>query len=171
MDAGQPAGPVGPFSNAATGGSGGAASAAGDHNGNSSGSDIATMGALAAAGAGAAEAAPDGGVVSVCGLCNMRRADLRAPCGHKFHAREWLSCHVMSCHIMRGSTWRNSQPGTLFNESIITRTSESVVLEGGSLAQPSPLDRRDFFLFFFFEAARAHLVADGRALLHPLFVA
>lgn len=33
--------------------------------------------------------APDRAVVSVCGLCNMRRADLKGPCGHKYHAREF----------------------------------------------------------------------------------
>lgn len=26
---------------------------------------------------------------AVCDLCNVRRADLRGPCGHKYHAREW----------------------------------------------------------------------------------
>lgn len=25
---------------------------------------------------------------AVCDLCNVRRADLRGPCGHKYHARE-----------------------------------------------------------------------------------
>lgn len=28
---------------------------------------------------------------AVCDLCNVRRADLRGPCGHKYHARELLS--------------------------------------------------------------------------------
>ena len=27
---------------------------------------------------------------AVCDLCNVRRADLRGPCGHKYHAREFL---------------------------------------------------------------------------------
>lgn len=100
MSAGHPAGTAGSFSSpntTAAGRSGGAAAAVtGDHNNSigsnsRSGSDFATMGALTAAtgaGAGARVASPDGGVVSVCSLCNMRRADLRAPCGHKFHARE-----------------------------------------------------------------------------------
>lgn len=26
---------------------------------------------------------------AVCDLCNVRRADLRGPCGHKYHAREF----------------------------------------------------------------------------------
>lgn len=27
---------------------------------------------------------------AVCDLCNVRRADLRGPCGHKYHAREFI---------------------------------------------------------------------------------
>lgn len=26
---------------------------------------------------------------AVCDLCNVKRADLRGPCGHKYHAREY----------------------------------------------------------------------------------
>lgn len=38
---------------------------------------------------------------AVCDLCEVRRADLRGPCGHKYHARESKgeSCY----HICRGS--------------------------------------------------------------------
>eukprot|EP00903_Cladosiphon_okamuranus_P019592 g18019.t1 len=112
MNAGHPAGTAGslpnPNPNATAGGSGGAR--AGDHNnigsnGNSrssSGSDIASMGALTAAvggGLGVGVAAPDGGVVSVCSLCNMRRADLRAPCGHKFHARCIYAMPINRCPV------------------------------------------------------------------------
>lgn len=60
--------------------------------------------------------APDRAVVNVCDLCNMRRADLRGGCGHKYHARKSVCLLACSrrrgwCPVFRGSlvgvdSWR-----------------------------------------------------------------
>lgn len=34
---------------------------------------------------------------AVCDLCNVRRADLRGPCGHKYHARESPRSLLLAC--------------------------------------------------------------------------
>ncbi|CAM9187630.1 unnamed protein product [Ectocarpus fasciculatus] len=43
--------------------------------------------------------APDRAAVSVCDLCNMRRADLRGPCGHKYHARCIYAMPITRCPV------------------------------------------------------------------------
>lgn len=43
---------------------------------------------------------------AVCDMCNVRRADLRGPCGHKYHAREYLRARVWSlarCTVVDGA--------------------------------------------------------------------
>lgn len=37
---------------------------------------------------------------AVCDLCEVRRADLRGPCGHKYHAREYY-CIERACVFWR----------------------------------------------------------------------
>ncbi|CAM9847722.1 unnamed protein product, partial [Sphacelaria rigidula] len=36
---------------------------------------------------------------AVCDLCNVRRADLRGPCGHKYHARCVYSMPITTCPV------------------------------------------------------------------------
>lgn len=81
MNAGQAGGGTFPFG--LGGGSG-----SGEHNGDGGGGGGGGgRGGAVAIPLGAA--APEGGVVSVCNLCGMRRADIRGACGHKYHAREF----------------------------------------------------------------------------------
>ncbi|CAM9371440.1 unnamed protein product [Scytosiphon promiscuus] len=63
-------------------------------NGDGDGAVVATGGA---AGRRRGGVAPDRAVVNVCDLCNMRRADLRGACGHKYHARCIYAMPINRC--------------------------------------------------------------------------
>ncbi|CAM9991495.1 unnamed protein product, partial [Ectocarpus sp. 4 AP-2014] len=93
------------------GGMGGGAAGTGEHSSSSSssGSGVKAEPALGAAALervmAAAKAAHDEqqrcveDQRAVCDLCNVRRADLRGPCGHKYHARCIYSMPIVRCPV------------------------------------------------------------------------